>query len=212
MISKYDYIKNPCSSLPIPYWKEEKVSVPDNMLIIHDKNYNGGYLDNYDDTKYFRILHDMKLILDADLDINYYIKTVDINKEKEIVTDIINNCYSDISVTESQVVGWTKEKVYDRNLWIFIMVKNTNLPVGLGIADFDKNIKEGILEWIQVLPKYRCKGIGKAIVNELLNRLEVKAEFVTVSGKIDNKTKPESLYRKCGFKGNDIWNIMYYKK
>ena len=38
------------------------------------------------------------------------------------------------------------------------------------------------------------------------------AEFATVSGKVNNPTNPESLYRKCGFTGNDIWHILTLKE
>lgn len=75
----------------------------------------------------------------------------------------------------------------------------------------DTEIGEGILEWIQVSEKYRGKGIGKFIVNELLQRMNGMASFVTVSGQVNNSTNPEALYRKCGFEGNDIWHIMYKK-
>ena len=52
---------------------------------------------------------------------------------------------------------------------------------------------------------------NQLLVNELLTRLQGKADFVTVSGKVDNVTKPEMLYRKCGFKGDDIWHILTKK-
>lgn len=39
-----------------------------------------------------------------------------------------------------------------------------------------------------------------------------KSDFVTVSGKVDNDTKPEFLYRKCGFTGEDIWHILTKKR
>lgn len=76
------------------------------------------------------------------------------------------------------------------------------------MADLDKDLKEGILEWIQVLPAYRGKKIGQLIVNELLKRMIGKANFATVSGKVSNTTKPEMLYRKCGFTGDDLWHIL----
>ncbi|MCC8072948.1 MAG: GNAT family N-acetyltransferase [Clostridiales bacterium] len=72
----------------------------------------------------------------------------------------------------------------------------------------DDETKEGILEWIQVVPGFRKKGIGTAIVNQLLYRLSLIADFATVSEKVKNETKPEKLYRKCGFVGNDIWHIL----
>jgi ribosomal protein S18 acetylase RimI-like enzyme len=78
----------------------------------------------------------------------------------------------------------------------------------LGIADFDAEIKEGSLEWIQVLPSKRGLGLGKMLVNELLQRLKSKADFVTVSGRVDNPANPQALYRKCGFTGDDIWYVV----
>ena len=72
----------------------------------------------------------------------------------------------------------------------------------------DSEIKEGILEWIQVSPEYRGVGLGKFIVNELLWRMKDKAEFVTVSGKADNPTNPRNLYIACGFSGEEIWHVM----
>ncbi len=63
------------------------------------------------------------------------------------------------------------------------------------------------MEWIQVIQEYRKRNVGTSIVNQLLYRLSFKADFATVSGKVDNKTKPEKLYRKCGFTGNDISKV-----
>lgn len=49
-------------------------------------------------------------------------------------------------------------------------------------------------------------------LNELLWRMKEKVDFVTVSGKSDNKTNPEGLYRSCGFTGNDLWHILKLKE
>jgi len=77
-----------------------------------------------------------------------------------------------------------------------------------GIAEYDEECREGIIEWVQVLPEYRRKGFGKKIVTVLLNRLKnIGADFVTASGSLDNTSKPLELYKKCGFIGDDIWYI-----
>lgn len=107
-----------------------------------------------------------------------------------------------------QFDDYTKTQVYNPDLWILIKNTSNNKYIGCGIADFDSETKELILEWIQVLPEYRKKGIGQIIVNELLCRGKDIANFATVSGKIDNISKPERLYRKCGFTGSDIWHIL----
>ncbi|MFX0205782.1 MAG: GNAT family N-acetyltransferase [Candidatus Hodarchaeota archaeon] len=91
-------------------------------------------------------------------------------------------------------------------IWVIDEIKNT--PAGMGIAELDMTIPEASLEWIQVLPEYRNQGIGKAIVIELLNRYKDKVKFITVSGKVNNQTNPEELYKKCGFKGRDIWWVL----
>ncbi|MGL5087309.1 MAG: GNAT family N-acetyltransferase [Clostridium sp.] len=68
-----------------------------------------------------------------------------------------------------------------------------------------------MLEWIQILPEYRGLRLGKAIVMRLLLNMCKQVDFVTVSGKVDNKTNPEKLYRKCGFEGKDIWHVITTK-
>lgn len=82
---------------------------------------------------------------------------------------------------------------------------------GTGIAEFDAQMGEGILEWIQVSPECRGRGIGTYLVAELLHRIAAKAEFATVSGQVRNPSEPEKLYRKCGFTGNDVWHVLRKK-
>lgn len=77
-----------------------------------------------------------------------------------------------------------------------------------GIAELDAEIGEGVLEWIQVSPAYRRRGLGEAIVRELLGRLKPMADFVTVSGRMNNETRPELLYKKCGFGDMVIWHVL----
>jgi GNAT superfamily N-acetyltransferase len=125
-----------------------------------------------------------------------------------LISDLINRCYEDIEVTPAQINEWTGYSVFDNDLWVFIYENESDIPVALGIADFDKDIKEGSLEWIQVLPEKRGLGLGQALVSELLRRLKGKADFVTVSGQSENNTNPEAVYRKCGFTGDDVWCIL----
>jgi hypothetical protein len=32
--------------------------------------------------------------------------------------------------------------------------------------------------------------------------------FTTVSGEMNSRTKPEKLYRNCGFSGDDVWWLL----
>ena len=125
-----------------------------------------------------------------------------------LLVDVINQSYTDLSVTTEQIIGYTQTEVFCPELWIAAVDNATSCIVGCGIADFDKELHEGILEWIQVIPAYRGQKIGQLLVNELLKRMANIAKFATVSGKVNNQTSPEMLYRKCGFVGNDIWHVL----
>ena len=129
----------------------------------------------------------------------------------EEFVDHINSCYSDISISEQYLISYREHPVYDKYLWLAVKDNSINRIVASGIAEFDPEIREGALEWIQVTKEYRGKGLGKFIVNELLYRLKERADFVTVSGKTNNETNPEILYRKCGFTGADVWHILHIK-
>lgn len=200
------YLNNPCETLSIPYWKNKNISTPPNMLIIHQKDYLKHNYSGYIDEQYFRLYHSLEQINETILD-GFIIKTA-LREDIPLFVDIINRSYTDLTVTYEQLVGYTETKVYDSNLWVLVLDKINSDIVGCGIAELDKELHEGIIEWIQVLPEYRGKKIGRLIVNELLKRLSRVADFATVSGKINNPTQPEILYRKCGFTGTDIWHVL----
>ncbi len=206
MLSVEEYLKNPCRSSAIPYWKLKSITIPSELEIIHDKDFSQNYLTNYVDEPYFRLSHNLKSIAQID-SASYLITTATID-DIDVIVELINQSYCDLEITYQQLLNYTKTAVYDSELWILLSELETGLVIACGIADFDRDLAEGILEWIQVLPAYRNKGIGQIIVNELLSRLANKADFVTVSGKLNNKTKPEKLYRKCGFKGQDVWHVL----
>lgn len=207
-ISKVEYLKNPCGLLSIPYWKEQSFNLPENMKIVNDREYKSFYREEYTEKLFFRIIHRLDTINLVRLSDSYSLGTINLDTQLEDVVEIINNCYTDISVNLDEVKKWTKRAVFDNSLWVYIKETQDDKIIALGIAEIDKDIKEGVLEWIQVLPNYHGKGLGQSIVNELLKRMIGKVDFVTVSGEVENLTNPEALYRKCGFTGNDVWHIM----
>ena len=207
-IDLQNYMKNPCRVSSIPYWKTKTVSVPHGMLIIHDELYNDDYLNKYDDERYFRLQHNLINLYKPELPEGYSV----ICATSKQYADHINSCYYDLTVTEELIDSYTTHAVYDEDLWIAVVDKETNKIVASGIGEYDREIHEGVLEWIQVTETYRSNGLGGFVVNELLWRMKEKADFVTVSGKSDNKTNPERLYRSCGFTGNDLWHILKLKE
>lgn len=209
MITLTEYLNNPCGTLSIPYWKAKNITIPPDMKIQHANDFCAEILSDYTDEKYFRLYHNLKEI--SKVITNDFEITTATRKDIKSIVQIINDSYTDISVNKELIKSYTKTPVYNNSLWIMVKEKATGKYVGCGIADFDTEAKELILEWIQVLPQYRGKKIGQLIVTELLFRMKDIADFATVSGKVNNATNPEALYRKCGFVGNDVWHILHKK-
>ncbi|MEG2634077.1 MAG: AAA family ATPase [Oscillospiraceae bacterium] len=203
------YLDNPCGTLSIPYWKNKNINLPDNMKVAHDEFFDKDDLKNYLESKFFRLSYRYndkcvaRLLLD-----NFSVY----NTDSEVLAQHINQCYDDIQVTVEQIEDYANHPVFDPYLRIAIIDNHTGEIAATGIAEIDRDCKEGILEWVQVTPKYRRKHFGEYVVCELLKRMRGKVDFVTVSGDCDNQTSPELLYRKCGFRGNDIWHILRKKE
>lgn len=205
MLSLSSYLNDPCGTSSIPYWKQKEMVVPENMRIIHEKDFDNKIINDYNDEPYFRLYHNMKNIsseLSDDVEIFSGITDTD-----EFVR-LINNSYNDLTVTKEQLDSYRKTPVFCSDLWILLKEKNSGAVVAGGIADYDKECRELILEWIQVIPTFRGLGYGKTVVNSLLLKMKGIAEFATVSGKVNNPANPEGLYRRCGFTGNDVWHIL----
>ena len=208
MLSLQSYLNDPCGTLSIPYWKYKSIVVPKNMKIVHDKDISNGAFHDYSDEPYFRLYHNLKNIKQITTG------EVEIVSTKPSVAEfvqLINASYSDLSVTAAQIESYQRTPVYCPELWILLKEKGTGTILAGGIADYDKDVGELILEWIQVLPNYRRRGYVQLIVNCLLSKMQGIAKFATVSGKVNNSSNPEVLYRKCGFTGNDIWHILTKK-
>lgn len=204
MDKKAQYLENPCRASSIPYWKAISVSVPENMQILHQDDFRASLLAEFSDEPYFRLRHDLRNVKPAVIPDGFAVCTVPLAD----FAAHINLCYGRTCVTEDALRSYTARKVYCPELWIAIKdIKNDKIAA-TGIAELDREIGEGVLEWIQVSEEYRGRGLGYCIVSELLWRMKDRAKFATVSGQCNNPWKPEKLYRKCGFAGKDIWHIL----
>lgn len=205
-----EYLENPCGLLSIPYWKAQKNKIPEHMKIIHNQDFSEDMLREYSDTEYFRLKHNLEKVDKSELQSEFCITTITESQFSQLV-EVINNSFTHlgIKVDIEQVKGWTSTEVYAPDLWTAIF--KDGIMIGSIIADYDKVAKEAIIEWMQVLPEYRGIGIASTILNDCLQRMQGRADFVTVSGMVNNRTKPEMIYRKCGFTGDDVWHILFRK-
>lgn len=141
--------------------------------------------------------------------IDFDYDTIAIDFQTRELAEMINASYvhENITVKEQDILEWKNHKTFREELCVYINADGGRM-VASGIAEYDEKCKEGILEWIQVLPEYRGHGFGTKIVTVLLHKLKKEgANFVTVSGNLDNETSPKNLYKKCGFTGDDVWYI-----
>lgn len=205
-----DYLENPCGTLSIPFWKSEILTLPENMRIIHDAKFDTSLLESFEDAVYFRLIHRLNLSCANTPASHHAIVEISPDRFPDLV-NLINTSYQHIGikVTLEQVKEWTQSPVYAPHLWVGIL--SDNQLIGAIIADFHTEAKEGIIEWLQVHPEHHGKGIGAALLHNCLWRMASCADFATVSGLASNVTNPESLYRKCGFTGQDYWHILTRK-
>ena len=206
-MKREEYLINPAKASSLTYRKTNEIKLSSNMLILNDEDFDESLLSEYEDRLYFKMFHDLKYIEEVKLSVS--MEFVDCTIKE--YANHINECYADEGISDEELGKYQTRAVFDKELWIALYDNEREKIVATGIAEFDRIIKEGSLDWIQVSKEYRKQGYGKIIVCELLKRLKEKADFVTVSGRIDNETKPEILYKKCGFTKKEIWHVLRKK-
>ncbi len=204
-----EYKKDPCKASSLPYWKAKSITIPPHMKIIHSGEFDEKLLEHYVDSRFFRLIHHLSSIPEISIP-EIKLEVIHSGRMNELA-DMINRSYahSDIRVSEDDVKSLATTPVYCPELWLGA-VSDKKL-VGSILCDFDGEVGEAIIEWLQVLPEYRGRGIASALVCKALRSMSGFADFATVSGDCDNVTNPESVYRSCGFEGNDVWHILHEK-
>ncbi len=204
MLSPSDYLKNPCRTSSLPYWKTACVTIPENMVIVHSSAFDPPRYKNYSDQRYFRLLHDLRDLHPPGLPHGFSLSSA----PAEEFAAHINTCYDRIRVAVDELRAGPEHPIYCGRFWIAVRDMETGQLAASAIGELDRTIHEGILEWVQVSPPYRRRGLGTYLVRELLCRMAGEAHFVTVSGQKDSPSNPEALYRACGFTGDDTWHIL----
>ena len=153
---------------------------------------------------YFKVVHRLQRIQPSLLPKGYELVPL---STKEFAKHI-NQCFDTIGTSEEELDEYKTYSVYDESLWLGVRDIKSKKVAATAIGEFDATIGEGIIEWVEVSEKHRLKGLGHFLVNELLSRLKGKADFVTVSGRINNPSNPLSLYESCGFGERFIWHVI----
>lgn len=57
MLTREEYLADPCRVSSIPYWKAKCTRLPGSMKVVHDDTFVPG--DRYEDETCFRLIHDL---------------------------------------------------------------------------------------------------------------------------------------------------------
>ncbi len=199
------YLADPCGTLSIPYYKEKSMTPPPDLRTIHQRDFHKEDWLGWQDTPYFRLYHNLSSIDHMPPPTGYRLAEMD-DSDCAAAAELIGLCYS-FNLQEAEVRTWRQRTWFRPALWLKILDVKEQM-VGSILAEFDSEMGEGALEWVQVHPDHRRRGVGAALVSALLAQLAEVADFATVSGEINNPYMPEALYRRCGFTGDDIWHIL----
>lgn len=60
MITKEQYLAEPCKVSSIPYWKAKSIAIPEHMKILHHEDYSEIEYQHYIDEPYFRLYHNLQ--------------------------------------------------------------------------------------------------------------------------------------------------------
>ena len=200
-----EYWEDPCGLLSIPYWKHIRMTIPPHITILHRRDCPPEGLAGYRDQVYFRLIHDLKAIPEVSLT-GFRLENTS-PEDAALIARIINGSYRDIRVTEAQVRAMADSPAYCPALWVLVREEESGEAAGCAMGEFDPKSGEMSIEWVQVLPNFRRRGLGQTLVSQLLRRAPDGTRFATVSGQVDNPTNPEGLYRRCGFTGTNYWHI-----
>ena len=207
MVTRSAYLQDPCRASSLPFWKENTVEIPDHMMILREDQLLAGLPDTWEDEPYFKLLHDLREVKPPKLPDGF----VQSRAGTAEFAAHITSCYSREGITAEELSRYRQRPVYREDLWIAVSEASTGRLSATGIGELDPQVGEGILDWIQVSPECRGRGLGEYLVRELLWRMKGQAGFVTVSGRLYNETNPASLYRRCGFRGETVWHILTQK-
>ena len=204
-MDKETYLSDPCGASSLPLWKTNSIHIPNGLQILREDDPRFSlFSQDHIDTPYFKTIHHMRHIAPPGLPDGFRF----ICPDAKTLSDHIASCYLAERATEAEITAYRRHPTFCPDLWLAIYDEQIQQIIASGIAEVDDHIREGILEWIQVSPAFRCRGWGRCIVNELLYRMIGRADFVTVSGKVNDPLDPMALYESCGFENRVTWHVL----
>jgi len=125
--------------------------------------------------------------------------------QAEAIAAFIARCDPTFQPTAETVRTWAGESACAPDLWLWAQDAQGE-PVGLAYAERDAALPEAALEGAYVRPDWRKRGLGRALVGEVVRRAKASGTaLVTVAGAVEDRDNPGAFFRRCGFSGRDVW-------
>lgn len=158
---------------------------------------------------FFRLIHRGAAPAPA-LPTGFRFAAADPAAQAQTIAGFFAACHADLddALNADTVSAWAQRRVYAPELWLWVWDEQADTPAALGIAAFDRDIREVSIEWAGALPAYHQRGLDEAAVRELLRRASDRAAFITAAGRVEDRDNPGAFYRRCGFTGSDVWWLL----
>lgn len=159
---------------------------------------------------YYRLLHDHSQLPSSALPEGFCFENIRLDVEQARLLAMIAHSESEYRPGNDRIEHWQQQPIFDPELWFWVKDSAIGMPVGVVIGVVDPTVGEAVLEWVQVIPAYQQRGLGRALVNELLRRTAQRALFTTVTGAFPyyERTNPGAFFRKSSFGGEDVWWLL----
>jgi ribosomal protein S18 acetylase RimI-like enzyme len=196
------------------YWSDDRAQfllMPNEIealefLILHTDFYSliADMIEGYQVRESHPLLYDFEFSQEVEDSGDFFIANFDFAREQDYVAaaEMLNRCYETDHHSAAEVAEWCTLSVFDESLWLWVRSRASDEVVGLGISTYQPCIRECYLDWIQVLPEYQGRGLGRLLVSEMVRRAIRKSDIIRVTGMADD------FYRKCGFAGTERWCII----
>lgn len=205
MIGLEAYLKDPCGTLSVPYYKAVRMGECIPVRIVHDRDFEGDIALGEKHMRYFRMLHNLECIGYTRAE-GYTLRQLEVRDAQKLAA-LLNVCYSDGAFDQNAALRILQDEHAFLPGQLGAVLPDGTL-VGSCLCAYDPVCREGTIEWLQVHPQHRRRGVAAALVNACLSEFKSMAAFVTVSGQCDNESQPAAVYRMCGFTGEDVWHII----
>ena len=116
MLTKEEYLADPCGRSSLPWWKAQTVQPPPGVEIRHARELPGRRPAGERTVRYFRLIRPLE---DPERPAPPAGFTVTALTPAEAAAHIAV-CYADISASPAELEAWRAHRVYDEGLWIAV--------------------------------------------------------------------------------------------